>query len=107
MTNQTPIAITYFSDVLCVWAYVTQIRLDEIVSRFGTDVKVDLKFYSVFGNSADKVSRGWADKGGYKGFNLHLKEVAKQFSHVEIHPDIWLDVMSVVHRGEAARPDVP
>jgi predicted DsbA family dithiol-disulfide isomerase len=90
VTNQTPIAITYFSDVLCVWAYVTQIRLDEIVGRFGTDVKVDLKFCSVFGNSADKISRGWADKRGYKGFNLHLKEVAKQFNHVEIHPDVWL-----------------
>jgi hypothetical protein len=68
VTNQTPIAIAYFSDVLCVWAYVTRIQLDEIVSRFGTDVKVDLKFCSVFGNSADKVSRGWADKRGYKGF---------------------------------------
>jgi predicted DsbA family dithiol-disulfide isomerase len=90
VANQSPIAITYFSDVLCVWAYVAQIRLDEIVSRFGTNVKVDHKFCSVFGNSADKISRGWADKGGYEGFNLHLQEVAKQFSHVEIHPDVWL-----------------
>jgi len=90
MANQAPVAITYFSDVLCVWAYVAQVRLDEIVSRFGNDVKVDHKFCSVFGNSAEKISRGWADKGGYQGFNLHLKDVAKKFDHVEVHADVWL-----------------
>jgi len=90
MATQTPVAITYFSDILCVWAYVAQVRLDEIVSRFGNDVRVDHKFCSVFGNSADKITRGWGDKGGYQGFNLHLKEVAKKLDHVEIHADVWL-----------------
>jgi len=90
MAHQTPVAITYFSDVLCVWAYVAQVRLDEIVTHFGTDVRVDYRFCSVFGDSADKISRGWAEKGGYEGFNRHLKEVARQFGHVEIHPDVWL-----------------
>jgi len=92
MAKPTPVAITYFSDVLCVWAYVAQIRLDEVISHFGADVQVDYKFCSVFGNSADKISRGWGDKGGYEGFNRHLNEVAKQFDHVDIRPDVWLAV---------------
>jgi predicted DsbA family dithiol-disulfide isomerase len=90
MTVQRPVAITYFSDILCVWAYIAQIRLDEVAERFGTDVRVDHKFCSVFGNTADKIARGWMDRGGYEGFNRHLKHVAQQFGHVTLHPDVWL-----------------
>lgn len=91
MTNSVPVSITYFSDVLCVWAYAAQIRLDEIGKHFGEDVHIDYKFCSIFGNSADKIARGWSDKGGYEGFNRHLRSVGKKFSHVDVHPGIWLD----------------
>lgn len=85
-----PVSITYFSDVLCVWAYATQIRLDEVAKQFGTDVQIDYRFCSVFGNTADKIGRGWADRGSYEGFNRHLQDVGTKFSHIDIHPDIWL-----------------
>ena len=29
--------VTYFSDVLCVWAYVSQIRLDQLAAEYGDD----------------------------------------------------------------------
>jgi predicted DsbA family dithiol-disulfide isomerase len=89
MAGKAPVTITYFSDVLCVWAYVAQIRLDEIAAHFGDDVQIDYRFCSVFGNSADKIARGWADKGGHEAFNRHLRDVAAQFSHIDVHPDIW------------------
>jgi len=69
-------------------AYVTQIRPDEIVKRFGSDVETARKFCSVFGDGAAQISRGWADKGGYEAFNLQLKEVATHFGHVESHSDV-------------------
>tara|TARA_R110002124_G_scaffold105934_2_gene257177 strand:+ start:4280 stop:4987 length:708 start_codon:yes stop_codon:yes gene_type:complete len=87
-----PVSVTYFSDVLCIWAYASQIRLEEIARNFGADVQVDYRFCSVFGNSADKISRGWADKGAYAGFNRHLREVGKKFSHIDVHPEIWLTI---------------
>lgn len=90
MAVQIPVAITYFSDILCVWAYIAQIRLNEVAERFGTDVHVDHKFCSVFGTTADKIARGWMDRGGYEGFNRHLKHVMQQFDHVRIRPDVWL-----------------
>jgi len=91
MTRQ-PVAISYFSDILCVWAYIAQIRLDEVTDKFGAEVRVDHKFVSVFGNSAEKIGRGWADRGGYEGFNRHLTHLAQQFSHIKLHPNVWLSI---------------
>ena len=90
MSDNAPVSITYFSDVLCIWAYAAQIRLDEIGRNFDADVRLDYKFCPVFSNSADKIASGWADKGGYQGFNRHLREVAGQFDHIDVHPEVWL-----------------
>ncbi len=40
MTKKTKVRISYFSDVLCVWAYVSQIRLDELNRQFGDKVEI-------------------------------------------------------------------
>ena len=32
------IHVSYFSDILCVWAYVAQVRLDELERRHGADI---------------------------------------------------------------------
>jgi predicted DsbA family dithiol-disulfide isomerase len=44
----------------------------------------------VFGDTARKITSTWRDKGEYAGFNAHLRQVAQQFPHIEVHPDIWL-----------------
>jgi len=36
-----PIRISYFSDVLCVWAYIAQIRLDELTTNFQDKISID------------------------------------------------------------------
>jgi protein-disulfide isomerase-like protein with CxxC motif len=45
----------------------------------------------VFGNTAAKITSTWRGKGEYAGFNQHLRKVALQFPHIEVHPDIWLE----------------
>lgn len=85
-----PVGITCFSDVLCVWAFVAQHRVDELKRQFGDSIEIENRFCSVFGDTATKVGAGWADRGGYEGFNGHLKEVASQFPELDLHPDIWL-----------------
>ena len=81
------VEITYFSDVLCIWAYVSQARVDAIKSKFGNDIHVEHRFCSVFGNTIHKISSSWKDKGGYEGFNAHLRQVAGEFPHVAVHPE--------------------
>lgn len=88
-----PIRIVYFSDVLCIWAYVAQIRLDELKTTFADKITIAPHFVSVFGNAQEKLERGWRDRGGFKGYNNHVQEIVKKFDHITVHPDIWTDVV--------------
>lgn len=85
------VEITCFSDVLCIWAYVSQARIDAVREKFRDAVRLRHRFCSVFGNTAEKIDATWNDKGGYQGFNAHLREVAERFPHVDVHPRIWLE----------------
>lgn len=84
------VEITYFSDVLCIWAYASQVRVDAVIEKFGDAVRINHKFCSVFGDTATKITSTWSDRGGYGGFNAHLRKVAERFPHIVIHPEIWL-----------------
>ena len=83
--------IEHFSDILCVWAYISRVRIDAIKEKFGDVVRIKHRFCSVFGDTATKIDMTWKEKGGYAGFNAHLRQVAGKFPHIEIHPDIWLN----------------
>jgi predicted DsbA family dithiol-disulfide isomerase len=84
-----PIQILYFSDVLCIWAYIAQIRLDELKTTFEDKVLIDRHFVSIFGNAHQKLELRWRDRGGLHGYSDHVRESAKKFNHISIHPDIW------------------
>ena len=43
----------------------------------------------MFGCTDKRIGEGWKDKGGFKGFGDHVKDVCSQFDHVDIHPGIW------------------
>ncbi|WP_019500019.1 DsbA family protein [Pseudanabaena sp. PCC 6802] len=87
-----PIHISYFSDVLCIWAYISQIRLDELVTNFQDKIAIDYHFVSIFGNAREKLENRWRDRGGLQGYSEHVREVAKKFDHITVHPDIWTNV---------------
>lgn len=83
------VKLVCYSDLLCVWAYVAQTRLQELRRRFGDRVAVENRFCSIFGDTASKIGSGWADRGGYAGFSRHVHEVGQRFG-LEVHPDLWL-----------------
>ncbi len=86
--NQT-ISIDYYSDVLCIWAYIAQARVDEIKRQFGDQVEINYCVCKVFADVDYKMQTTWKAKGGYEGFAEHLHEVARQYDHIELHDDIW------------------
>lgn len=86
------IKIEYFSDVLCIWAYGGQIRMDELKRDFAEDIEIDYRFVSIFGAGKQHVENVWKYEGGMSGFNSHLQEVAKNWSHISISPDLWTGV---------------
>ncbi len=83
------IPVTHFSDILCVWAYVSQIRVDELIEHFGDQVELDIRFCEVFGDTVSKLERQWAERGGAAGYGAHVRKVAADFEHVTVNPEIW------------------
>jgi predicted DsbA family dithiol-disulfide isomerase len=86
---QKPVNLIYVTDVLCVWAYIAQIRLDELKQKYGDKVLVEQRFMSVFGDTVDRIGKGWQDRGGYEGFSAHVIEVSRNFPHININPEAW------------------
>ncbi len=83
------VKIQHFSDVLCVWAYVSQVRVDELKRQFGGQVEMDYHFVHVFGHAHQKLQAQWAQRGGAQAYGTHVKEVVAKFDHVPVHEDIW------------------
>jgi predicted DsbA family dithiol-disulfide isomerase len=88
-----PIRISYFSDVLCIWAYIAQIRLDQLQSTFADQIAIDYHFVPVFGVAREKLGQRWRDRGGLPGYSAHVKEVAQPFNHISVHPEVWTTVI--------------
>lgn len=85
------VKVTYYSDVLCIWAYVAQARVDAIKEAFGRDVAVDYRFVAVFGDARTKIATAWRDRGGAEGYNKHVMGIARRFPHVKVDPRVWID----------------
>lgn len=81
--------VMHFSDVLCIWAHVGQIRIEELCRVFGTNVDVDYHFVTVFGDVHGRLAERWKDRGGLTGYAQHVREIAARFEHVRVHEDVW------------------
>ncbi len=84
------ITIELFSDVLCLWAYGAQARIDQLKSDYGDQIELHYRFIPVFAAAHQRIEQAWQDKEGYVGFNRHLREAAETWEHVSLNPDIWL-----------------
>lgn len=87
------VSIAYYSDVLCVWAYVAEARLDQLRRRFTEQIDIELRFVSVFGNVAGKIGQGWRERGGLAGYADHVAGIVGGFDHVELDPRAWTETV--------------
>lgn len=85
-----PVKISHFSDVLCIWAYIAQIRIDELKKQFAGQISIGYHFCPVFGATADKFEKNWKHKGGVAAYNRHVLSIAEKYPHVDVNKDIWL-----------------
>lgn len=86
------IKIEYFTDVLCIWAYGGQVRIDELKRDFGNDIEIEYRFIPIFAAAKDQIRRVWKSKGGFEGFNQHLQKVGKDWDHIPVSKDLWTEV---------------
>ena len=85
------VRVSYYSDVLCIWAYAAQRRLEELVQKFGDELEIDTHYCSVFPDAWGKIDEKWKAHGGFEGFNRHINQVALKFPHIEVHERLWLE----------------
>ena len=83
------VPITHFSDVLCVWAYINQIRTRELQAQFQDEIEFDFRYFNVFGDVLSKMETNWGERGGLEAYAEHVQEVASGFSHVTLHKNVW------------------
>ena len=84
-----PVRIAYFTDLLCVWAYVAQIKVDELKRHFQDRIELDYHFLTLFGNTHTRLVEGWRERGGIEAYGRHVQHIGRDFPHVEIHPQVW------------------
>lgn len=88
----SPLDVDYYTDVLCVWAWIAQHRIDEIKKEWGDRVRMRHHCVNVFGDTPNRIGKGWSDRGGYERFAEHVEESAAPFDFAPINPAIWRDV---------------
>ena len=87
-----PAVIDYFTDVLCVWAWIAQRRTEELESTWGDQVDLRYRYVNVFGDTKSRIGDGWANRGGYEGFRDHVVESAAPYDNATVNTDVWSKV---------------
>ncbi len=90
--SSSPILIDYYTDVLCVWAWIAQPRLEELRKQWGDKIKIQHRYVDIFGNASSKIPAQWGELDGFDKFHDHVQHAAAPYEHTEIHPDIWTRV---------------
>lgn len=86
---ETIIDIDYYSDVLCVWAWIAQPRLEELEKQWGNRISIRHHYVDIFGDCEKKIPSRWGEEDGYEKFAEHVKHSAAPFDRAVVHDDIW------------------
>jgi len=89
---KSPLIIQYYSDLLCIWAWIAQRRIDELNKEFGEHIQFEYHYVDIFGNVPQKMQTSWSEKGGYNGFAQHVHHSAQKYEDAIVHPDVWATV---------------
>jgi predicted DsbA family dithiol-disulfide isomerase len=90
VAEKSPIVrISYFSDLLCVWAYIGQVRVDELKRTFADQISLEYRFTPIFGAPQHKIGVKWQDRGGFEGYSEHVRKVCNNFAHIAISDRTW------------------
>ena len=81
--------IDYYSDVLCVWAWIAQPRLEELEKQWGTQVALRHRCVDIFGDAHRKISSKWGEQDGFLNFGKHIVEAAAPFELAVVNDRCW------------------
>jgi len=93
MNHSKKIKLKYFSDLLCVWAYVNQARMNELKLEFNDRIMLKNRYLPIFGAVKNKLVSGWAQRGGTEGYAKHVIDVVDKFEYLNLHENTWRKVV--------------
>jgi predicted DsbA family dithiol-disulfide isomerase len=85
----SPVVIDYYSDILCVWAWIAQRRIEELNDKLSDKIELRYHYLDVFGDASQKIPNQWQDKGGFLGFSNHVQEAAAPYPDAPVNPELW------------------
>lgn len=85
------VTFDYWSDPLCIWAYVTQARHDAVLERFGEVVEVRTRLVPVFGSVVHRFREGAWSEAGVEGRVATTARVAAEHGPpgCEVDGSVW------------------
>ena len=86
---KSPLIIDYYTDVLCVWAWIAQRRVDELNHQLGESIEIRYHYMDIFGDVHNKINTQWQQKGKFEGFAKHVLKAASDYEDAPVNADIW------------------
>ncbi|MCA9577916.1 MAG: DsbA family protein [Sandaracinaceae bacterium] len=79
----------YWSDPLCIWAYVAQSKLERVIAEWGEHLTIAYRIVPVFGSFPRRFSTGaWAE-GGHEGRREATARVAGTHGCEGVTGELW------------------
>jgi predicted DsbA family dithiol-disulfide isomerase len=89
LRTMTRTAFSYWSDPLCIWAYVAQDKLDRVLDELGDRLRVDYRIVPVFGSVPWRFREGpWA-AGGVEDRVRKTRQVAEAHGYPAVTGEYW------------------
>ena len=87
-----PVVIDYYTDILCVWAWIAQPRLDEVHRQWGETILVRQRFVDHLGDCYRKIPPQWGQQEGFETYGKHVVEAAAGHESATVNPGLWSQV---------------
>lgn len=85
---------SYWSDPLCIWAFVAQPKLERVLVEFGEKVAVEYRVVPVFGSVPQRFREGsWSD-AGVDGRVESTRVVASKHGRQDVSGEVWRKIPS-------------
>jgi predicted DsbA family dithiol-disulfide isomerase len=85
----TKLSFSHWTDPLCIWAYVAQDQLDQLLRELGPRLEIDARIVPIFGSIPWRFAHGpWAS-AGVEGRVRATAEIAAAHGHPEVDGSCW------------------
>ena len=77
------IKIDYYTDVLCIWAWIVQERIIKLYKKFGKNIEIHYHYINIFGKITSKSGEEWGER---------VLEVASKFENIQVNEKLRLEL---------------